>query len=515
MATIKLGAQFFKKERDSLYSNWKQAYWREMIQNSVDARARRIDITMTPGTVDGLCIMFLDDGCGMTRQVLEDVFFALGETTKTGLDTVGGFGRARVLTCFSMGKYCIWTKNLWVEGSGAEYKIEPCDVRTDGCKFQMFTRDAEYNEMMVALSGVLQRSQLPCDVYINGAKWKDWTYRRSATRTLDCGSVYVNKSQQSGGRIVVRVNGLWMFDIWTDCEFQVIVEVDVNKSRKILSAARDSFHYQYQRNLEQWVAELTVDRKSALRDARKNKTTLIKGRGARVLTLAPVERKPSTDNLTKVAALVMTPGTLGLLGDKPIVSERLKVGMVAGGESRHEQLKGSLDLDSVYIQDETENAQVRKVIDKYNPTNWVESVKNIRGQVQSYKKGANYRKLLIAWQVACEHALMALMKYNEIQSLSWMVGWAFRDDAEAIHVKVDGGGSHALCLNPVGEDGRMKYSFKRREDLLALLALAKHEAAHVSVDVHNESYSTVHTAIDKRFDTAVVLRAIREALSVG
>ena len=509
MATLKLGSQFFKKERNTLYSDWKTAFWREMLQNSIDAGSSRIDIRLA-SQEDGLLISFDDNGCGMTRQVLEDVFFALGETTKTGIDTVGGFGRARILTCFAMDRYTIRTKNLLVEGSGSEYEISN-DSPVSGCQFCIFTKDVGIHEMTCKLENVLQRSQIDCDVYINGVKWTKWMYRRAVARTLDCGSIHVNKSQSTLGYIHVRVNGLWMFDIWNSYEHQVLVEVDVSKSRKVLSAARDSFHHQYQKEIEQWVAQLTVDKRSALREIRR-KTKLIRGRGPLKLTLAgsPTQQKGGKSWAMDNVVLMQKHVTSGV----PIVQSMAGIAQLSSiGAGGHENVRGSLDLDSVYIEDDTENPKIRRVIDNYDPTNWVDSVKNVRGEIQAYRKGANYRKLLTVWKVACEHALRALMSYNSIPELSWMVGWAFNDEAGAMHVKSEG--SHALCLNPVDSDGKMRYSFKDRVDLLAIFALAKHEAAHVSVDVHNENFSTVHTEIDKRFDATVVLRAVKDALSVG
>src|SRR3546814_8035615 len=54
-------------------------------------------------------IVFDDDGCGMDRDVLDDVYFAPGETTKKDGEFTGGYGRARLMTCFSQVRYGIRT----------------------------------------------------------------------------------------------------------------------------------------------------------------------------------------------------------------------------------------------------------------------------------------------------------------------------------------------------------------------------------------------------------------------
>src|SRR3546814_9252271 len=99
-----------------------------MFQNALDAGARKIRIGME--AVSGVSgqptvrITFLDNGKGMSRDTLEQVFFRLGSSTKNAdMTTIGGFGRARLLTCFSMANYAIRTGNLAVSGSGAQYRI--------------------------------------------------------------------------------------------------------------------------------------------------------------------------------------------------------------------------------------------------------------------------------------------------------------------------------------------------------------------------------------------------------
>ncbi len=76
----------------------------------------------------------------MSHDVLEDVYFRLGETTKggsgeNGSASIGGFGRARLLTCFAQEAYTIRTQNVAAFGSGAEYHIDTTDAWHVGCEF--------------------------------------------------------------------------------------------------------------------------------------------------------------------------------------------------------------------------------------------------------------------------------------------------------------------------------------------------------------------------------------------
>jgi len=103
MPTIKVPRAFYVKERQQVYTNWRQAFWRELLQNSVDAGAQRIEVNLQEKVVNekyATTVSFLDDGPGMTRDVLERVYMTLGASEK-GSWAAGGFGRARILTCFS------------------------------------------------------------------------------------------------------------------------------------------------------------------------------------------------------------------------------------------------------------------------------------------------------------------------------------------------------------------------------------------------------------------------------
>ena len=124
---------FFTKEREQIYSDWKIAFWRELVQNAVDAGATRIDITIGTARRRGSfgraaddgevpTIVFTDNGCGMSRETLDEVYFSIGRSTKSQGASIGGFGRARLLTCFAQARYSVHTRDRVVEGDGGEYR---------------------------------------------------------------------------------------------------------------------------------------------------------------------------------------------------------------------------------------------------------------------------------------------------------------------------------------------------------------------------------------------------------
>src|SRR5688500_16927376 len=80
----------------------KHAFWRELVQNSIDAGATRIDASLIWEPPEGpplplpqgtLRAQVADDGCGMSREVIERALLVLFRSTKEGDPTkIGKFG---------------------------------------------------------------------------------------------------------------------------------------------------------------------------------------------------------------------------------------------------------------------------------------------------------------------------------------------------------------------------------------------------------------------------------------
>ena len=135
-STLSVDKVFFRKERDQFYGAWNIAFWRELFQNSVDAGSKKISIELNEVAARGSFgsvgpadekvtnVVFTDDGHGMTAEVLGDVYFKMGKSTKDSPDSssIGGFGRARIMTCFSQNRYAILTKDRFVMGDGVHFE---------------------------------------------------------------------------------------------------------------------------------------------------------------------------------------------------------------------------------------------------------------------------------------------------------------------------------------------------------------------------------------------------------
>jgi hypothetical protein len=233
-STISVDKVFFRKERDQFYGNWVMAFWRELFQNSVDAGSKSISISLEDKPARGAFgapadpnknvtnVVFADDGHGMSAETLNDVYFKMGKSTKDAEDgsTIGGFGRARIMTCFSQERYTILTKDRFVMGDGVHFEHGSLDqqieellkyvwelenvegeasrisadaLRRDleilteanarragfkGCRVEVDldaspseswrATPGNFENMQAALRQYLSESQLPCSVTING-----------------------------------------------------------------------------------------------------------------------------------------------------------------------------------------------------------------------------------------------------------------------------------------------------------------------------------------------------------
>jgi len=133
---LRVPKKFFHDERIRVYADWRSAIVRELFQNSIDAGAGRIamDLAVVPaetafgrrkdddGQAHAVRVVFQDDGSGMTPDVIDNVFFEIGRSTKTDGSQTGGFGRARLALAFGSDRYLFVTNGRFVEGDGAEYR---------------------------------------------------------------------------------------------------------------------------------------------------------------------------------------------------------------------------------------------------------------------------------------------------------------------------------------------------------------------------------------------------------
>lgn len=526
MPQIQLAADFFKKEREQNYSNWPLATWRELFQNSIDQDATQIDVGLTAG--DGFVnLTFADNGPGMTRQVLNDVYFNIGASTKdTDPTKIGGMGRARILTCFAMQSYRIFSQDYAVIGHGGHYDVVD-HAYTDGCKLHIAVDGTDLNTLQQMLDRFLFESRLTARLFVNGER----VYNKALNagrhvRNLEAhgvvfAKVWVNKSAKSQ-RVIVRVNGVSMFTTSTNANAQIVVELEPSVSRKVLTANRDGLRYDYREALDVFLRELAVDTSSALRSRFGRRTTVARGGGMKTIhrrvsppggaprrTPEPVQANP--------AALYQAP-----LAAPPLPYS----------EDTHTETALSEEFDSwlsrtfgdIYVFDETDNLAMRKAISTYQPDHWKtwysspsksyfdDNGEYVPAVVRPYRKGGHIIRILLLWHTAVSYAIEVAMEALGNTDVPFAVGFVFPSESgtNADCRAQDGGHIFSLC--PVNADGKLNYKITERRDLKRLMTWAKHEVTHIGQNWHGEAFSSLREAIDIAFDDVECLRRMKDAL---
>src|ERR1051325_11540798 len=181
--------------------------------------------------------------------------------------------------------YRIRSQDYIVDGRGGEYDVHDSSPYLRGCELTIAVDDATYEQMVEKLEQFLVESRISARVYLNGSRLP----KRSAlagrhVRDLlvddqTFARVYVNKSVHSH-RVIVRVNGVSMFTTRTSTNAQVVVELEPGLSRKVLTANRDGLRGDYRYVLNEFLREIAIDTRSALRERYVRHTTIAYGGGA-------------------------------------------------------------------------------------------------------------------------------------------------------------------------------------------------------------------------------------------
>jgi hypothetical protein len=490
MPNISLSPTFFVNELRA-YADWKGSFFRELIQNAVDANCRRINITLEER--DGLCVVtFHDDGPGMSAEILTDVYFVVGETTKTGPDTIGGFGRARILTCFGHQAWRIHTNEWLCSGSGSQYEIAQAETKHPGCLVEVTISLAKVDEMETALNYYLQNCQLSCEVSVNGKPFTDWAYRNRLTGKLSFGDVYLNKSKARYSTLV-RVNGAHMFARYTQAARLIVVEIDPKRSREILTSNRDGFTSAAARELDDFIGSIWVNPMSAVR-SRYQRTRSDYGapvhRVSKKAVKARQEKDESRHEHSTEKALDETPTFVRESVDQPPAYTTVYENP-SGAETTSSYSSSSAgDVYSSFGEAQKRKQPVR---------GYVLAVECYSRPLQAAAKtfrpeniGGTRLKLLNKWTEFCDMAAEEFAQLED-ETFEFRTGFTFVEDDLANCSRSDGVGDLLLC--PVRANGKLAYKISSKEDMAKLLAIAAHEVVHLSYGSHDERYARALTML--------------------
>lgn len=239
--------EYFTKSKLE-YQNWRFAFFRELIQNSVDAKSTEIQFFIEQDE-NTLYIRCVDNGKGMDKNILVNKLLCLGGSHKEE-GSVGGFGYAKTLLFFAHKNYTIQTKNFRVEGSGGSYNLFETENFIKGTDIFVSIPRNEYldskRHFERVLKEFLELSNFKTKVFLNNEKLKKGHNSFDFSFETPIGELKFSDADehQSYSELWVRVNGIPMFsqtvgDYDVKSHFNAVIELNL-KSTDVLTSNRDS-----------------------------------------------------------------------------------------------------------------------------------------------------------------------------------------------------------------------------------------------------------------------------------
>jgi hypothetical protein len=295
------------------YTNWEEAWWREVLQNSVDTCLEARDEHRRRGKIlceiheyensDAVIVRVEDNGMGMNKQILKKAFLTPGGSGKreqkaSGKMPAGGLGKAKEMLFHAWPHWTVWTKTddgpgMYVEAQYGPYMsgnllkseirakkspgtIVTVTMKKDRCVKKMhlvnfiqlssFPISVVYRKLNHKENGdieVIEEELLEAKNKISGEPIISLERTGYSGTYEDNGSVWANVYHMPKARnfktIIVRANGLYLFS--------ASGQFDGIKGKVIIELKYKPRGYQWNEIEEEW-GQLSPDgaRKQGIED---------------------------------------------------------------------------------------------------------------------------------------------------------------------------------------------------------------------------------------------------------
>jgi Histidine kinase-, DNA gyrase B-, and HSP90-like ATPase len=487
------------------YRDWRMKWWRECVQNSVDAKASQIDLAVAQAPDGTWVVSCTDNGKGMDATTVTEKFLKMGGTGKgdRSASSIGGFGKAKELLAFPWLAWEVWTRDVLVTGSGSHYDVTSAPEYLDGTRLQVVMPADKATSISDAME-FLGRCRIPrVQFYLNGERFRAGGLRRGKlVEEWAFGDLYRNKSDHRGV-LYVRADGMYMFtaDSFPSRYGTLVLELK-GDTTKLLMPNREKFQsWENESALRHFISELESEGERTLRKKEKLFTEVWKGTGqittqqgvSSVLdTVGPL---PATDARGLIISKSSASDLAAALERMAAVLQHSEGNLTMSPASGqiveqivHEPLKGQSNLEAL----------AQQLV--WTPDFMVENeVPGLNIPPKFKPTGMSGRMVALAqvWAEACRWVFIQLGR-----SAEYGVGFVFSDNALAV-CKQDTNG-YWLLLNPLRTVAPLKERqlpakgmlYKSsRDDMKSLYARAVHEVTHMDSGFmrHESSFAAALT----------------------
>lgn len=541
---VQLGDRFFTNVLRDYEHNFGEKWWREAIQNGVDAGATKIVCT-TEDLGDGAWrVTCEDNGSGMTEDVLVRAMLTLGESTKeAGTSTFGGFGRAKELLLLPWIQYTIETRDLSYTSHAADpSQLYRVPMRR-GTKLSVVMPSDRCATSAQAI-GYIARCNLPNVRFtVNGQTIKaecgkrakeirEFNYASPAGRPYRARVSVDPKDHDYPWDALVRLNGLYMFELYVSNKPRDLVVIDLEGAAvDMLTSNRDGFAArELRREIDSFLQEVGREKQQALQ--RKKGIVSEEFVGGERFS-ASVEEIQNAYDRKQMTARMEAAGLMSELGslDDMAAAKRALTDMVTARGLPPMEIgstwTGDVDADTlaemlggVKVKGSTHVEAMTRILawkPDYLVHNEVEGF-HVPKKFWPTSMTSDVRRLVKCWAELCRFVMLQLGCSKEfgvgvIFSGSKLAEWR-RQRSPKLNRELEW-----LLINPLpnltrGDDKKI-IDPRDDEQLLNLYAMAIHEATHMVDEVgdHDVSFAAALTAnIARTYGQEKRIRAIRRSV---
>jgi Histidine kinase-, DNA gyrase B-, and HSP90-like ATPase len=461
MEHVGIPTEFFLKEAKQEYSSYKTRLITELLQNSLDAGATEIRLTLCE---TGYTCQ--DNGRGMTKDRMVSALLTMGGSDKLSGST-GGFGAAKKLLLFAHKSFSIHSINTAVEGTGLTYHFVDRPSLNGTKVIATFSNPDDWCHLADHARDFLSRCDFRgrCKVYVNGELFIGYSRTPYVKAIIGLGEVYAGKKDKSYDEVFVRHNGLFMFRRYVSgLNRLVIVEVKGN-SVDMFTQSRESFRDVPDRLFDSLITELTIDKNSFIKP--KPRKFVVTGVDAFIRFIANECKTIITPEMINVVASLKT--------------------MAASTQLTTAQLLETFKTKTAGM----ERAEDREVIEKVVAaagTNLTTDFhfdladstwRKVKPQFIPNSGRPKYTALAQLWKVCIREVLKA----NGIDQ-DFVIGFTFSSTAEATHQKTNGVSCYLINPKSSTFDKGTK-----QEKVMSILTTAIHETVHSQgITYHDENF---------------------------